>query len=41
MALPTHGRVVINTTVGELDIELWSKVAQVLLAETISLRTRL
>jgi hypothetical protein len=26
MALPTHGRVVIETTVGELDIELWSKV---------------
>lgn len=26
MALPTRGRVVIETTVGELDIELWSKV---------------
>ncbi|KAF7371159.1 Cyclophilin-like protein [Mycena sanguinolenta] len=25
MALPTNGRVIINTTVGELDIELWSK----------------
>ncbi|KAJ6471871.1 cyclophilin-like protein [Mycena sanguinolenta] len=25
MALPTHGRVIINTTVGEIDIELWSK----------------
>jgi hypothetical protein len=26
MALPTNGRVVINTTAGEIDIELWSKV---------------
>ena len=26
MALPTKGRVIIDTTVGELDIELWSKV---------------
>ena len=26
MALPTHGRVILNTTVGEIDIELWSKV---------------
>ena len=26
MALPTLGRVIIETTVGELDIELWSKV---------------
>ncbi|TFK68277.1 cyclophilin-like protein [Pluteus cervinus] len=25
MALPTKGRVVIDTTVGEIDIELWSK----------------
>ncbi|KAJ3782154.1 cyclophilin-like protein [Lentinula aff. detonsa] len=25
MALPTHGRVIIVTTVGEIDIELWSK----------------
>ncbi|KAJ4470204.1 cyclophilin-like protein [Lentinula aciculospora] len=25
MALPTHGRVIIDTTVGEIDIELWSK----------------
>ncbi|TDL23814.1 cyclophilin-like protein [Rickenella mellea] len=25
MALPTKGRVIIDTTVGELDIELWSK----------------
>ncbi|KAJ3755127.1 cyclophilin-like protein [Lentinula raphanica] len=25
MALPTHGRVIIETTVGEIDIELWSK----------------
>ncbi|KAF9268586.1 cyclophilin-like protein [Marasmius fiardii PR-910] len=25
MALPTHGRVIISTTVGEIDIELWSK----------------
>jgi len=26
MALPTKGRVIIHTTAGELDIELWSKV---------------
>ena len=26
MALPTKGRVLINTTAGEIDIELWSKV---------------
>jgi hypothetical protein len=26
MALPTHGRVILNTTAGEIDIELWSKV---------------
>ncbi|OBZ66492.1 Peptidyl-prolyl isomerase CWC27 [Grifola frondosa] len=25
MALPTHGRVIIETTAGEIDIELWSK----------------
>ncbi|KAF7309382.1 Peptidyl-prolyl cis-trans isomerase [Mycena indigotica] len=25
MALPTNGRVIIDTTVGEIDIELWSK----------------
>ncbi|KAJ7065459.1 cyclophilin-like domain-containing protein [Mycena amicta] len=25
MALPTNGRVIIETTVGEIDIELWSK----------------
>ncbi|KIJ11142.1 hypothetical protein PAXINDRAFT_84952 [Paxillus involutus ATCC 200175] len=25
MALPTHGRVIVETTAGELDIELWSK----------------
>ncbi|CAL1715365.1 unnamed protein product [Somion occarium] len=25
MALPTHGRVIIDTTVGEIEIELWSK----------------
>ncbi|KAG7091115.1 hypothetical protein E1B28_010169 [Marasmius oreades] len=25
MALPTHGRVIISTTVGEIDVELWSK----------------
>jgi hypothetical protein len=29
MALPTNGRVIIETSVGELDIELWSKVGQV------------
>lgn len=26
MALPTKGRVIVDTTVGEIDIELWSKV---------------
>ena len=26
MALPTHGRIILETTVGEIDIELWSKV---------------
>ncbi|KAF9244174.1 cyclophilin-like domain-containing protein [Melanogaster broomeanus] len=25
MALPTHGRVIVETTAGEIDIELWSK----------------
>ncbi|KAI0369795.1 cyclophilin-like protein [Pilatotrama ljubarskyi] len=25
MALPTHGRVILETTAGEVDIELWSK----------------
>lgn len=27
MALPTNGRVIIDTTAGEIDIELWSKEA--------------
>ncbi|KZT07530.1 cyclophilin-like protein [Laetiporus sulphureus 93-53] len=27
MALPTHGRVIIDTTAGEIDVELWSKEA--------------
>jgi hypothetical protein len=26
MALPTNGRVIVETTAGEIDIELWSKV---------------
>ena len=26
MALPTHGRVLLDTTVGDIEIELWSKV---------------
>jgi peptidyl-prolyl cis-trans isomerase SDCCAG10 len=26
MALPTKGRVIIETTAGEIDVELWSKV---------------
>ena len=25
MALPTHGRVVLETTAGDIEIELWSK----------------
>lgn len=32
MALPTYGRVIIDTTVGELDIELWTKV---IISETL------
>lgn len=31
MALPTRGRVIVNTTAGELDIELWSRVRSKLL----------
>ena len=27
MTLPTKGRVIIDTTAGEIDIELWSKVS--------------
>lgn len=27
MALPTNGRVIIETSAGEIDIELWSKVS--------------
>lgn len=26
MALPTKGRVILETTVGDIDIELWAKV---------------
>lgn len=26
MALPTNGRVILDTTAGEIEIELWSKV---------------
>ena len=26
MALPTHGRVLLDTTAGDVDIELWPKV---------------
>lgn len=26
MALPTYGRVLLDTTAGDIDIELWSKV---------------
>lgn len=29
MALPTHGRVLLDTTAGDIDIELWSKVRHV------------
>jgi hypothetical protein len=29
MALPTHGRVLLDTTAGDIDIELWSKVRRV------------
>jgi hypothetical protein len=26
MALPTNGKVILDTTVGEIEIDLWSKV---------------
>ena len=29
MALPTKGRVIVDTTAGEIDIELWSKVRRI------------
>lgn len=29
MALPTNGRVIIDTTAGEIDVELWSKVCPI------------
>ena len=29
MALPTQGRVLLDTTAGDIDIELWSKVRDV------------
>lgn len=29
MALPTHGRVLLDTTAGDIDIELWSRVRDV------------
>ena len=29
MALPTNGRVIIETTAGEIDIELWGKVGTI------------
>lgn len=37
MALPTNGRVIVDTTVGEIEIELWSKVSicHVMTATTI------
>lgn len=31
MALPTNGRVIIDTTAGEIDIELWAKVCSCIL----------
>lgn len=39
MALPTNGRVIIDTTVGEIDIELWAKVPR-LLSHSRGLDTR-
>jgi peptidyl-prolyl cis-trans isomerase SDCCAG10 len=35
MALPTHGRVLLDTTVGDIDIELWSRVRDVTRRRTI------
>jgi peptidyl-prolyl cis-trans isomerase SDCCAG10 len=37
MALPTRGRVIVSTTVGEIDIELWSKVTGFIPAARITL----
>lgn len=34
MALPTNGRVILDTTVGEIDIELWAKVNHLNAPET-------
>ena len=39
MALPTNGRVVVDTTVGEIDIELWSKVCVLWLVEVRNIDT--
>lgn len=38
MALPTRGRVIIDTTAGEIDIELWSKVRYRNLADMTCLK---
>lgn len=40
MALPTRGRVIIDTTAGEIDIELWSKVSYSLSSEMTVLTRR-
>ena len=39
MALPTRGRVIIETTVGEVDMELWSKVCALARLESRDLLT--
>lgn len=41
MALPTKGRVIIDTTVGEIDIELWSKARPSLSLLLLPLRLQL
>jgi hypothetical protein len=35
MALPTHGRVLLDTTAGDIDIELWSKVRARLFSDAL------
>lgn len=35
MALPTNGRVIVETTAGEIDIELWSKVNDFFIIEEL------
>lgn len=36
MALPTRGRVLLDTTAGDIDIELWSKVCATLVRRRVA-----